>query len=664
MLVLLLLFFSTKLICQDSLSTSHIDTLAIIDNHIKKAVGYQSVNIKSALQHIEAAYELAEKINDTALIIKINYGFGLMYKGIEKDSLAKQHLLRAINLSIKTNDITSTRNSYNLLGLIEDEMLNYSKAIEYYKLALVYAEDEKDKLATRTNLSKVFFNLGKNDLAQQYTEEILIYFKGKDYYEFGVDEKNVLLTTYINLSNLKKPKEAIKLLKESLKIIKTDSNLNFRLPLVYSSIGEFYAKTSFKDSTIFYLDKALSKAKEINLEEEVLINSFLISYYSLKYKQNNKALKYLDSVFYFSGNKLGKEVVNIPVDSLSFEVYKANGLYNKATKHAVNFISYQDSISKNKVNDSYLEFAKKYETEKKIQENELLKKENVIKELEVGRQKTARNYLMIFSVLGFVTLSFTYSQLRSKRKTASALAKQNDVILQQKIALQKSNANKQKLFGIISHDLVNPFNAILGYTELLDKDYNNFNEQERKKFISIINNYANNNYNLTRTLLDWAKVQQEQLIVNKQMINCKELIENVIQPYKVMADKKQIEIITKNIPNNIEVSIDKNMTQTIIGNLFVNAIKYTSQGGKVEFNLIKNKNGTINIEIQDNGLGMSQEQLGNLFDITKVTSVKGTNQEKGNGMGLILCKELIELQNGSLKLFSQLNNGTRAVVNI
>ena len=300
---------------------------------------------------------------------------------------------------------------------------------------------------------------------------------------------------------------------------------------------------------------------------------------------------------------------------------------------------------------------------KKIQENELLKKENEIKVLEVQQQKKARNYLILFSILGLVALGATYSRFKAKKKTANVLAQQNSIINQQKIELEKSNANKQKLFGIIAHDLVNPFNAILGYTNLLDEDYNNFTDTERKQFITTINKYANNNYNLTRTLLDWAKVQQDKLVVNKSVLNCREIVENALQPYLVMADKKEIKIVTK-IPNDITVNADQNMMQTVIGNLFVNAIKFTPEGGTITFNIEKFKDGTISLEIEDNGIGMTQEQLNNIFDISKVTTVKGTNEEKGHGLGLILCKELMELQKGTLQIFSTLNKGSKAVVSI
>lgn len=227
--------------------------------------------------------------------------------------------------------------------------------------------------------------------------------------------------------------------------------------------------------------------------------------------------------------------------------------------------------------------------------------------------------------------------------------------------LRESNTNKQRLFGIIAHDLVNPFNAILGYTNLLEKDYGSFSEQERIEFIKIINKYATHNYNLTKTLLDWSKVQQDRLVAYKTKLDCKEIVRAAIQPYQVLADKKQIQINAQ-VPNGIFVDADKNMMQTVIGNLVVNAIKFTPQKGEINLHLDKNKDGTVKIEIEDHGIGMSQEQLNSLFDITKINIVKGTSGEQGNGLGLILCKELMELQNGKLFFTSKLGQGSVATL--
>ncbi len=388
----------------------------------------------------------------------------------------------------------------------------------------------------------------------------------------------------------------------------------------------------------------------------ILINLISLSNEVGKFE---KSLEYIEILKTYQKTVRNTRAINFH----SFKAKQGLNQFEEANGFAEMYMSYMDSVYNNAKDFKYAEFAKKYETEKKEQENNLLKKENQIKDLEVAKQKTARNYLMLLSVLGLITLAVTYNRFRAMRKTAKVLAEQNTIISNQKVELEKSNANKQKLFGIIAHDLINPFNAILGYTQLLEEDYDSFDEEQRKQFVATINKYANSNYILTRTLLDWAKVQQDRLVANKIQLNCKAIVTAAIQPYLVLANKKKIKVVT-NVSESITLQADQNMMKTVVGNLFVNAIKFTPQGGKIICNLNKNEDNTITLEIADNGIGMTQDQLNNLFNVAKATSLKGTNNEKGNGLGLILCKELMELQNGTLQIFSQPNKGSKALVTI
>ncbi len=630
-----------------------------------KSIQFQSKNIDSSLYFSETALNKAIKLKDTFNIIKSNYFIGKSLRRKSNFEASKKHFYTVIKLSPSINDKYFIRNAYTSLGIIEEyQNNNYNEAINFYKKALSYSETKLDQLHLQNNISGCLYSLGQKEIAKQYLIEALNYLEGYSSYndKLSLDEKTQLVIMYNNLSNYEEPQDGIKQLHKVLNIVKTDSALFYNLPLIYSNLGAKFAKLKLKDSTYFYLEKAFFKGSEANIEEEVLINSLLLSLEALRFKDYYKSQAFLDTLFKYNPKK-NNVILDINIDSLAFEVFRANHNYKQANLHAYYYIKFLDSLRKNDREKHVLEFAKKYETDKKIQENKLLKSENLIKNLEVDKQKTTRNYLILFFAMGLVMLAIIYRRYSAKKQTALTLEKQNTIINQQKEELEKRNANKQKLFGIIAHDLINPFNAILGYTQLLEEDYNNFTDAERKEFISTINKYANSNYNLTRTLLDWAKVQQDKLVVNKVLLNCKQLVENTLQPYKVLAEKKNIHI-TLSIPENITVKADTNIMQTVIGNLFVNAIKFTPQGGKIKFCLEKNDNGTIKLEIEDNGIGMTQEQLNNLFDITKVTTVKGTNQEKGNGLGLILCKELMELQKGSLQMFSKLNKGSKAVVTI
>lgn len=631
-----------------SQNKTDVITKANAQYYLEKALKTENLDSILVYSNKVLAYSKKDSISAYAY-------YNLAYVSFRQNKFeeSNMYLDTCISFFKKENNKSYVYKSYSLKGTIAELNQSYNNAISYYENALQFASSEKELYAIKYNLSIIYTKTKQYAIAKDYLQEIIEF----NYKNPRAINGMVICYTYMGLTYV--VPTFVEKLEASNKAILEAKKMNNQgvIAEALANRGTVYLdeKKYFKSLQDFLQSNKIAKQlNNINLSNR---NYLIIAELYNKIDAYRLSNTYLDSIT-TSKNDI---VLITKLDSLYYSNYFNLEEYKKSISYLKNYTDFlvknKDSIS----NAKYAEYGKKYQTEKKIQENELLKKENEIKVLEVQQQKKARNYLILFSILGLVALGATYSRFKAKKKTANVLAQQNSIINQQKIELEKSNANKQKLFGIIAHDLVNPFNAILGYTNLLDEDYNNFTDTERKQFITTINKYAKNNYNLTRTLLDWAKVQQDKLVVNKSVLNCREIVENALQPYLVMADKKEIKIVT-NVPNDITINADQNMMQTVIGNLFVNAIKFTPEGGTITFKIEKFKDGTINLEIEDNGIGMTQEQLNNLFNIAKATSVNGTHQEKGNGLGLILCKELMELQNGKLEIYSELNKGTKASV--
>ena len=219
------------------------------------------------------------------------------------------------------------------------------------------------------------------------------------------------------------------------------------------------------------------------------------------------------------------------------------------------------------------------------------------------------------------------------------------------------NASKDKFFSIISHDLRSPFNSLLGLTEFISHYYDDMNPSEVKSSILNVYNSAQQVYNLILNLLEWSMLQSGRLKVEKGVINLAELGVEIINLYKDAADNKQLELVN-NINENILVYADKYMIDTIIRNFVSNSIKFTNSGGKI---IIK---GVINgdnaeVSVTDTGIGISIANQKNLFRIDEQFRRDGTANEKGTGLGLILCKEFIEKNNGVLWVESEEGKGSR-----
>ncbi|MCX6252541.1 MAG: hybrid sensor histidine kinase/response regulator [Bacteroidetes bacterium] len=222
--------------------------------------------------------------------------------------------------------------------------------------------------------------------------------------------------------------------------------------------------------------------------------------------------------------------------------------------------------------------------------------------------------------------------------------------------LKSANASKDKFFSIIAHDLKNPFNAIIGLATLLTEDYDSFSEEEHKEFLMNIKSSAENTFRLLQNLLDWSQTQTGKILFEPTQFFLNTITSEIYDLVKPSADNKNIRM-EMNIPSSLQVFADKNMINTVIRNLLLNAIKFTRKGGFVKILAIKSGD-EVEIGVVDNGVGISPEKLAKLFLIDANIASNGTAGEEGTGLGLILCKEFIEKNEGKIRVESQECVGT------
>ena len=222
--------------------------------------------------------------------------------------------------------------------------------------------------------------------------------------------------------------------------------------------------------------------------------------------------------------------------------------------------------------------------------------------------------------------------------------------------LRELNATKDKFFSIISHDLRAPFQALLSISDFFVNDIDNMTKQEIIDFASDLNQSAESLYELLNNLLDWSRIQTGKMKYEPRNVHLKRAIDKVIRLLTANAHNKRISITTK-ITNDLIVYTDRNMLHSLVQNLISNAIKFTNEGGEVKV-MTHIKNNIVEIVVADNGVGMDENTVGKLFRIdTQVTSL-GTKNEKGTGLGLILCKELVEKCGGKIWVESEPGKGT------
>ncbi len=242
---------------------------------------------------------------------------------------------------------------------------------------------------------------------------------------------------------------------------------------------------------------------------------------------------------------------------------------------------------------------------------------------------------------------------RDIREQKEAERKINEYLEQ----LKQLNASKDRFFSIIAHDLKNPFTGVLGAAEILASDAGEMEREEIKEFANALYKQTKSIYDLLENLLEWSRIQTGRIKYSPTNCNVADCVNKVLNIYESLADKKGVKI-SYNGSNNIKVFADENMMDTVLRNLLSNAIKFTPEGGKVTIDVKDTGNEYVEVSVADNGVGIPEAVQEKLFKIDEQVTTTGTNDETGTGLGLILCKELVEKNGGKLTLKSKPGEGT------
>jgi len=228
----------------------------------------------------------------------------------------------------------------------------------------------------------------------------------------------------------------------------------------------------------------------------------------------------------------------------------------------------------------------------------------------------------------------------TKRRLAEERLKVNEAIL------KKNNADKDLFISILAHDLKNPFNSMLGFLDLLTENYREYDTEKIETHLDIINSSAKRIFNLLESILLWARSQSGKMPYEPKNLCFNAICNEVISDLKLSADVKNLTIrcLSK---DELNVFADIDMLKIVLRNLISNAIKFSYPGGKIEI-ITEHADSKLIVSVSDNGIGIAPDRLSTLFDITQVQSTKGTSNECGTGLGLLLCKEFIEKHGGKI----------------
>jgi two-component system, sensor histidine kinase and response regulator len=493
--------------------------------------------------------------------------------------------------------------------------------------------------------------------------------------------------------------EAIELFKKSLSMSERLSNLN-GIAVLNTKIGLLYTETKNFESSLIFFSKGLDIARKMNRKLDVVSSLLNVANSYNELERYNESIPFLSEAenhakdlndtkllrnCYSLMTRVYDKVGDREKSTLYFNLFAA--LTKKIQQEEISSKENEARLMVDRANSKVLEVesvkeAKEQELKEKNEELlekninlskveqiskeqqmkiDLLSKEKELQKAEIRQQHLMRNVYVgvIFTVLMVTGLAlFGYRKFKKANVLLniknSEISYQKDEIEKQASDLRELNALKDKLFSIISHDLRSPLVSLISMLNMAKDGH--FSVEEEKLILSELSKNVVYNTELLENLLKWASSQMKGSAIKPITFDIHEIASNKIKLYEKAAHLKGIELINST-EINTEVVADKDMIELVLRNLITNAIKFSNNGNKVTISSV-NDNETVEICVTDNGVGMPQETLKKLFG-KHVFSTRGTLDEKGTGLGLILCRDFIQINGGQIWVESQENFGSK-----
>ncbi len=587
--------------------------------------------------------------------------------------------------AIETRDLPEELKLKKELGLIHlTQTHNYEKALDCFIDALTLEDSlhqEEKKVFTYLGLSKVFEAVGDYNKSTELLEsaraineatkniDVLVLIlnemgkinaalgllsEARENYELALeyneklDRPSVKADALYNLGHLNALEgdypQALENYKSALTIQRSLFNREKEARLL-NDVGELYLLMKNQERT--YANHVAALEIRQSLKDKAGIaesyNNIGALYY--KQKQYDRAIANL-----MLGLSSGQEAQAQQHISKSYEYlslcYEALGDYKKAFEYKQLHLAIIEFIQNEKTEQNLLETQNRYVIERKESQISNLESDRDRKEKELQNQRQFRNLFIVLTALAVVVLALILYLYMIKKRSNTILQVVNKKVKNQNTELQNLNATKDKFFSILGHDLKGPLNSLSSFSNLLINYTDSLSKEEIQQLATDLDKSIKNLYALLENLLEWSRSQTGNIAFTPETFDLTALLEENKTLLQTQAENKKITLIN-NYAESLPVNTHKHSINTVIRNLISNSIKFTPEGGTITLD-IKKENGLVIVSIADTGVGMSQEVMDKLFRIDAKHSTKGTANEKGTGLGLILCREFVEKNGGNI----------------
>lgn len=704
------IFAQKKLIDKLEFSLKNIEEVKQIDIYNELSRLYKNISLEKSYQYAKQALKLAQKYNQPSKILKSKLSIGeyfldngnytkasiTFFEVLKKSNKVSDKFIRAGTLnkigvvfyfqnkcdsaldylkkSLKiykksSKYLREKSQIFNLISYIHNQKGDYSLALEYHFKAL----DIRKQLGNKNEIAKSYNSIGSFYSKQKdYTSAINYYRKSLNI-SLEIKSKKGKAISLHNIANVYIEQglcdKAKKLHYKALRI-KKELNLKKEIALSYKSIGRLYVCEESEEKALVSFNKAYVINEILGNYAEMASVNLLIAQTYTKQKQYQLAL-----TKYQQAEKQALQAKALITLSLIYQdLYELYLELEDNENFAFYYKKKQKLISENNltsinsakiktVQKKYEYAEKKKEAEILAQKNEILEKEKKIQSLNIKQKNIFLILLIIVSSGSFIIIYLVYNRFQQRKKANKYLQSVNENITnlneklsQSESALLQSNLLKDKFLSIISHDVRSPLTTLSSLVDVLEQDINSLSDKQLEEAIKNISVNTKNALTLLDDLLTWSNAQSQKLNIITEHIEMFEFTKETVSLLLPQANNKSINIHLEISPE-LKVDIDRNILRTLIFNLLSNAIKFTPQNGSIHIQTEKSNTETV-VKVADSGIGMTKEEQDKLFNPNINFTKKGTNQEKGTGVGLIICKEFINLIGGKIWLESEINQGT------
>jgi signal transduction histidine kinase len=619
----------------------------LVHIYIKLANHYNERKINLSEQYVTKAMSLSRKINFEEGMAHAQGMKGSLLKSQGEYDSAIVYYQKSLDYFELVGDTAYIAKMYNNIGLSYDFKGELEIAVAHYMKSLKAKQQLKDTMGIITCLN----NIGASFYFLEKYDEALKYYKMCIPLEKEIDDFEGLAMSYLNIGETYRKlgdyKHALELLLQADEINKTVKN-NYLQAMIYDNIGLTYMELGENEKAVQYFDKSI----EVNLilnDNEALLNNYT-AIGSFHHKNGNlpQAVNYYTKAYEIA-NKAGfiKPVSDV-AKQLS-EIYQEQNNFKKALYFNRIYSNLRDSVISIESNKLINEMRIKYESEQKDNEIKLLNKEKEIADIKIrDSQKQKALYIAGAGIL-LLALILVFVLYHIKKRTGKLLEQKN-------AQLRVLNFTKDKFISILAHDLKNPFSGFVRITRALNENFNSIPEDKKKQYINTLSESARSLNDLLQNMLQWAVIQNKPTQAAGTEINVSELLNQVITLLSDFA-KQNNTLIHNRISDDLKLLADKTYLTIIFNNLLTNAVKFSD--GKNTVTVSARCSGEFaEISVSDEGVGMKKKDIEKLFKLDEDPKSIGNHLKKGTGMGLILCKEMAEKMNGTLRAESEVGKGS------